>query len=79
MEDLQGDQQPPGCWKAYKEAVLKPKRWIDGIGLMSACEVAGVRIIILQHCRKRLQWLPTTFLGPREGKQKATALRAQPV
>eukprot|EP00969_Alexandrium_andersonii_P240378 10611844-Alexandrium_andersonii.AAC.1 len=38
MEDLQSGQSLALCWASYLEAILRPGRWIDGIGILAACE-----------------------------------------
>eukprot|EP00969_Alexandrium_andersonii_P158134 6988335-Alexandrium_andersonii.AAC.1 len=30
------DGSPPSTWAQYREAILRPRRWIDGIGILGA-------------------------------------------
>eukprot|EP00969_Alexandrium_andersonii_P068690 3029792-Alexandrium_andersonii.AAC.1 len=73
MEDLPEGANPPETWAAYKEAILRPRRWIDGLGIMAACEVCGIKVAILQQCRRTKQWMPTCFFIPQGAKAKASA------
>eukprot|EP00969_Alexandrium_andersonii_P104876 4626960-Alexandrium_andersonii.AAC.1 len=43
MEDLGPNEELPSTWASYKRAVLKPKRWIDGIGILASAETLGAR------------------------------------
>eukprot|EP00969_Alexandrium_andersonii_P235129 10381348-Alexandrium_andersonii.AAC.1 len=43
MEDLGPNEEVKSTWASYKRAVLKPKRWIDGVGILASAETLGVR------------------------------------
>eukprot|EP00969_Alexandrium_andersonii_P319323 14106236-Alexandrium_andersonii.AAC.1 len=48
MEDLQAGQELAKSWSAYLEAILRPCRWIDGVGILAACETMHVRVVIMR-------------------------------
>eukprot|EP00969_Alexandrium_andersonii_P116099 5134311-Alexandrium_andersonii.AAC.1 len=47
MEDVGPAEALPSSWGTYKMAFLKPKRWVDGIGLRAACEVLRVSVCVI--------------------------------
>eukprot|EP00969_Alexandrium_andersonii_P043866 1923556-Alexandrium_andersonii.AAC.1 len=66
-EDLVEGQGIAQDWQAYLQAVIRPRRWIDGIGILACCETMGVRACVLQKCKRSGELLPTSFFVP-EGK-----------
>eukprot|EP00969_Alexandrium_andersonii_P088980 3927183-Alexandrium_andersonii.AAC.1 len=59
MEDLSEGQSLAKDWAKYKEAVLRPRRWIDGIGVLASADALGVNLVIVQWCRRKREWLPS--------------------
>eukprot|EP00969_Alexandrium_andersonii_P091209 4026916-Alexandrium_andersonii.AAC.1 len=46
---------------------------------MAACEVCGIKVAIIQQCRRTKQWVPTCFFVPGGAKAKASAAIAKPI
>eukprot|EP00969_Alexandrium_andersonii_P292273 12917923-Alexandrium_andersonii.AAC.1 len=46
---------------------------------MSACEVMGTRVVVLQKCKRTGEWLPTGFFSPEGKTAKAKALANRPI
>eukprot|EP00969_Alexandrium_andersonii_P109803 4844245-Alexandrium_andersonii.AAC.1 len=61
MEDLQLGQELAKSWPADLEAILRPCRWIDGIGILAACETMQVRVVIMRWRKRTQQRMPTGF------------------
>eukprot|EP00969_Alexandrium_andersonii_P206323 9115821-Alexandrium_andersonii.AAC.1 len=56
----------PKSWNEYKEAIKRPKRWIDGILLFAAAEVLKKRITVVL-CTKnngQVQWVAQPAIVP---------------
>eukprot|EP00969_Alexandrium_andersonii_P216889 9580083-Alexandrium_andersonii.AAC.1 len=60
-------------------AILKPKRWIDGIGLQAACEVLCVRVRVIRYNYKVGEWQATRHFEPRKPKAQGAARGMDPI
>eukprot|EP00969_Alexandrium_andersonii_P292552 12930322-Alexandrium_andersonii.AAC.1 len=60
-------------------AILKPKRWIDGIALQAACEVLRVRVCVIRYNYKVGEWQAAGHFEPRKPKAQGAARSTDPI
>eukprot|EP00969_Alexandrium_andersonii_P093306 4120262-Alexandrium_andersonii.AAC.1 len=79
MEALEPGEVPPSSWDEYKLRVARKKRWIDGVGILAACEVLVRRVVILQWSWRHEQRRCTAAFEPRKTSEKKKAVTFPPI